>query len=280
MSSYAPDESRGRRICILLPVLNEAPHIEPLWSRIGEALAGHDFAICFIDDGSSDGTAEHLQRLASAHPTRAHLIRRRKMMRGSQRGGALFAGMQWALSLPDVQCIVEMDGDLSHRPEELTRGLDLVLSGACDVAIASKYLPGSQVINRPVARRAVSLVCNHAVRLLLTRDITDYSNGFRFYSRRAALAVASAQIRYGSPIYLSEVIAIWLHDGFRIREFDSVYVGRAEGLSKLRPLDLVKAAIGVCEISWRLHTGRFSRLHLAEHGALLPPDSPHERPLP
>ena len=63
------------------------------------------------------------------------------------------------------------------------------------------------------------------------------------------------------------MIAIWLHDGFRIAEFDELYVGRNEGLSKLRPLDLVKAAIGVCEVSWRRHTGRFSRLRLAEHGA-------------
>jgi dolichol-phosphate mannosyltransferase len=207
------------------------------------------------------------------------VICRRKMMRGSQRGGALFAGLQSALSLPDVQLIVEMDGDLSHRPEELIRGLDLVASGACDVAIASKYLPGSEVVNRPLSRRAVSFMCNHAVRPLLTREVSDYSNGFRFYSRRAALAIASAQIRCGSPIYLSEVIAIWLHDGFRIREFESVYVGRAEGLSKLRPLDLAKAAIGVCEVSWRFHTGRFSRLHLAELGAAASTECPTERPL-
>jgi dolichol-phosphate mannosyltransferase len=275
--SAREDTASGSKICIVLPVLNEATHIEPLWTRIRETLDTRDYVVCFVDDGSTDGTAEHLQSLASTYPTRAHLIRRRKMMRGSQRGGALYAGLQWALSLPDVQFIVEMDGDLSHRPEDLNRGLKLVASGAGDVAIASKYLPGSQVINRPLARRAVSFLCNHAVRLLLSRDITDYSNGFRFYSRRAALAIASAQIRYGSPIYLSEVIAIWLHDGFRIVEFDSIYVGRNEGLSKLRPLDLVKAAIGVCEVAWRRHTGRFSRLHLAEHGAIGSADRQTER---
>jgi dolichol-phosphate mannosyltransferase len=262
------------RICILLPVLNEAPHIEPLWTRIRDTLAPRDFVICVVDDGSTDGTVEQLSRLSRDHPSHFHVIHRRKMMRGCQRGGALFAGLQWALSLPDVDLIVEMDGDLSHRPEEMTQGLQLVASGACDIAIASKYLPGSEVVNRPLSRRAVSFLCNHAVRALLTRDISDYSNGFRFYSRRAALAVASAQIRYGSPIYLSEVLAIWLHDGFRIREFESVYVGRAEGLSKLRPLDLVKATIAIFEIAWRYHTGRFSVLHLPEHGAAGSPGRP------
>jgi glycosyltransferase involved in cell wall biosynthesis len=142
----------GSRICIVLPVLNEATHIEPLWDRIREALEPRDYVVCFVDDGSTDGTAEHLQCLASTYPTRAHLIRRRKMMRGSQRGGALYAGLQWALSLPEVQFIVEMDGDLSHRPEELNRGLELVASGACDVAQA----PATWRLRRSTCREARS----------------------------------------------------------------------------------------------------------------------------
>jgi dolichol-phosphate mannosyltransferase len=248
------------KICILLPVLNEVSNIEPLWDRIRDVLSPRDYTICFIDDGSTDGTTDLLLRLSREHPSQVHVIRRRKMMRGSQRGGALFAGLQWALSLPDVQCIVEMDGDLSHRPEELPRGLALLTSGKCDVAIASKYLPGSEVTNRPLARRAVSFVCNQIVRSMLAGQITDYSNGFRFYTRRAGLAIAASQIRYGSPIYLSEVMAIWLHDRFQIVEFVSTYVGRNEGLSKLRVMDLVKAAIGICEITWRYRSGRFGHL--------------------
>jgi dolichol-phosphate mannosyltransferase len=254
---------RGR-ICILLPVLNEAANVEALCARIAAALTSRTYTICFVDDGSSDGTVELLQRLARNGPDRIHLIRRRKMMRGSQRGSALMAALQWAVSRGDVTSIVEMDGDLSHRPEELPSGLQIVESDQADVAIASKYQPGSAVINRPAGRRAVSFWCNRAVRFLLDRRISDYSNGYRFYSRRAGLAIAGSQIRYGSPIYLSEVMAIWLHDGFRIAEFESTYVGRNEGLSKLRPLDLAKAAIGICEIAWRFHTGRFGVLAVHE----------------
>src|SRR5688572_21246006 len=250
----------GNRVGILLPVLNEAANVEPLCARIAAVLGTRAYTICFVDDGSSDGTVELIQRLARNGPDRIHLIRRRKMMRGSQRGSALMTALQWTLSRNDTTSIIEMDGDLSHRPEELPRGLQIVDSGEADAAIASKYRPGSSVINRPAGRRAVSFVCNRAVRFLLDRRISDYSNGYRFYTRRAGLAIAGSQIRYGSPIFLSEVMAIWLHDGFRIAEFESTYVGRNEGLSKLRPLDLVKAAIGICEIAWRYHTGRFGVL--------------------
>jgi dolichol-phosphate mannosyltransferase len=258
------------RVCILIPVLNEARNIEALWSRISTVLAVRPFTICFVDDGSNDGTVDFIQRLIVLDPERVALIRRRKMMRGSQRGSALQAALQWAVGRRDLEYVVEMDGDLSHRPEEMLEGLAILESGRADVAIASKYLPGSDVVNRATGRRAVSRICNFAVRLLLDSRISDYSNGYRFYTRRAALAIAGSQIRYGSPIYLSEVMAIWLHDGFRVAEFESVYVGRNEGLSKLRPLDLVKASVGICEIAWRYHPGRFGVLTVHEDAASTP----------
>jgi dolichol-phosphate mannosyltransferase len=248
------------RVCILLPVLNEAQHVEPLCTRIGAAMATRPFTICFVDDGSTDGTVELVQARAAAASGQIALIRRRKTMRGSQRGSALLAALHWALSHEDVEYIIEMDGDLSHRPEELPKGLTIVESGQADVAIASKYGAGSAVINRPVSRRGVSRACNAAVRCLLDSAISDYSNGYRFYNRSAGLAIVGSRIRYGSPIYLSEAMAIWLNGGFRIAEFPSTYVGRNEGISKLRPLDFVKAAVAVVEIAWRYHTGRFGVL--------------------
>ena len=176
--------NRGR-VCILLPVLNEAANLEPLCARIAEGMSGRPYTICFVDDGSVDGTVDLIRRLGHVRPDRIHLIRRRKMMRGSQRGSALMAALQWALSRTDGMSFVEMDGDLSHRPEELPRGLEIIERGDADIAIASKYRPGSRVIDRPASRRAVSFVCNQAIRFLLDRHISDYSNGYRFYTRRA-----------------------------------------------------------------------------------------------
>ena len=53
----------------------------------------------------------------------------------------------------------------------------------------------------------------------------------------------------------------------RVGEFGSTYVGRGEGLSKLRMIDLVKAAIAVVDIA--------ARFHLQAHGPI-PNTSPRD----
>jgi dolichol-phosphate mannosyltransferase len=246
-----PDRRTG--VFVALPVLNEAENILPLLDSIDVALDGRRYVVCVIDDGSRDGTVELLRQREAAGPDTLHVVYRTKTRRGSQRGGALLTALEWGLDQTDCDVFVEMDGDLSHRPEELQPAVELVRSGSCDVAIASKFVPGSQITNRPLTRRFVSRACSAAVWLLLSRRVKDYSNGFRFYTRNAAEVLRRTQMRYTSPIYLSEALAIWLKSGLEVRELPTTYIGRNEGVSKLRWIDLGKAALAVFEISTRYH---------------------------
>jgi len=247
-------------VFILLPVLNEIQNIEELLDRIDRELIGIPYTVCVVDDGSKDGTAEYVEFRAARPGNHLHLIRRVKTIRGSQRGSALYAALQWGLSATRHEIFVEMDGDLSHRPEELHQGIAIILKKRCDVAIASKYVAGSRVTNRPWGRLFVSRACGFAVRTIITFRVRDYSNGYRFYTRAAAEMVAGHRIRYGSPIYLTEVLALWLRCGLRIGEFKTTYIGRNEGISKLRFGDLAKAAIAIFEISSRYHFTGFKRI--------------------
>jgi hypothetical protein len=137
------------------------------------------------------------------------------------------------------------------------KGSGRILRGECDVAIASKYVPGSRVTNRPWGRLMVSRVCSFAVGAAISTRIHDYSNGYRFYSRATAEVIADHEIRYASPIYLTEVLALWLRQGLRIAEFQTTYVGRNEGVSKLRFIDLFKAVLAIFEVSFRYHVTGF-----------------------
>lgn len=254
-------ETRPPRAGVFLniPVLNEAENIQELLSRIDAELGDRPYTVCIVDDGSTDGTREIVSGLIDAGNSHIHLMTRTKTARGSQRGGALYAAMSWGLAHTDHAVFVEMDGDLSHRPEELSGGLSLVASGGADLVIASKYQPGSQVTNRPFGRKLVSKVCSVAVRIVLSRRVVDYSNGYRFYNRRAAELITQHRIRYTSPIYLTEVLALWMRAGLRIAEIPTVYVGRNEGLSKLRFSDLFKAVFAIFEVAGRFRFFGFRR---------------------
>lgn len=257
-------------VLIILPVLNEVTNIVPLLERIHQELHSIHYTVCVIDDGSSDGTIHILHDIQHTQRFPIHLIQRRKTGYGSQRGSALRVGMEWGLAQTNHQVFVEMDGDLSHRPEDLKAGIRLVELEGYDVAIASKFVPGSRVINRTTGRNLVSSICSVAVRLVINSRIKDYSNGYRFYTRQSAELLTQYQIRNGSPIYLSEVLAIWLQNRLRIVEFPFTYVGRNEGLSKLRFTDLMKAAIAVFEIGWRYHFAGFRLKAVADTPGTFP----------
>jgi dolichol-phosphate mannosyltransferase len=257
MSPTTRETTSDLGVAILLPVLNEVANIDQLLSRIDQTLHGWRYSVCIVDDGSTDGTVQRVEQRMDDFKQRVHLIQRVKTARGSQRGGALLAALTWALQHTDHHVIVEMDGDLSHRPEDMPIGIRLVAEDQCDVAIASKYVPGAVVLDRPVVRRILSRVCGLAVRSLISLRIRDYSNGYRFYSRRAGQLLAGYEMKYASPIYLTEALSLWLHHDLRVVEFPATYVGRGRGESKLRFVDLGKAALASFEIAVRYHLTRF-----------------------
>lgn len=249
-----------KQICIILPVLNEAENAPRLIESLNKNLGNLSYVVCFIDDGSKDGTQQIIRSAQQVAPDKYHLIERVKTHAGSQRGSALRVGMEWGIDHTSCEFFVEMDGDLSHRPEEIADALKKLQANEADVIIASKYQPASRVIKRPLGRRLVSSISSFMVGLVIDRKVRDYSNGFRFYNRRAAQIIQAHHYRYGSPIYLTEVLSLWLKQKLRVLEVPTEYIGRNEGLSKLRWVDLVKAGVAVFEISSRYHVLGFKKM--------------------
>jgi len=243
-------------IGVVIPTLNEAKNIKSLLERIVKELHQTNFSICIVDDGSTDQTIPIIQKQMS-HDDRIHLIQRVKTKPGCQRGGASRCALEWLLSNTDHALFVEVDADGANQPEELLSGAKYIVLLGFDVVIGSKYVSGSKVVGRSFGRRLISIFYSRLARLLINRSVLDYSNSFRFYSRSAAKCILNLKPRYTSPIYLLEVLVMWIANHLKIVEIPILYVEREEGNSKVIFLDLIKGFLGMLAIAFRYRLGRY-----------------------
>src|SRR6202158_1646704 len=103
------------QLSIVVPLFNEVATIHELHKRLTAVLLriGLPSEIVYVDDGSTDGTAEALTAIAERDP-RVRLI---PLARNYGQSAAVGAGLHAAAG--DV--IVAMDGDLQHEPEEIPK---------------------------------------------------------------------------------------------------------------------------------------------------------------
>lgn len=111
-------------LSVIIPVLNEAENILPLFYEIRKFVPD-DFEAIFVDDGSSDSTLAEIQQLAE----RDQRVKCISFSRNFGHQNALMAGMDYATG----EYIITMDGDLQHPPScipailtHLTNGYDIV----------------------------------------------------------------------------------------------------------------------------------------------------------
>jgi dolichol-phosphate mannosyltransferase len=157
-------------------------------------------------------------------------------------------GLKKALRLKK-NLFIEMDADLSHSPKELKRNIDYFIYNSLDLLISSRYLKGSKIINWPISRRIFSRASNLLARFLLDVPITDYTNGFRIYSRRAANIIIKKSGKIGDGfIILSEILLIINNQKFKIAEINSKFVNRVRGESSISIKLIIESFLGLIKL--------------------------------
>ena len=230
------------RVLIVLPTYNEALNLPLLIPRILAALADADVLV--VDDGSPDGTAAVADGIAERSASRVSVMRR---ARKSGRGGAVLAGFRGGMADARYTHFSEMDADLSHQPEELPQMLARATAGA-DLVVGSRYVPGAPPVEGwSAARRIWSRSSNRLIRAVLRLPMTDFTNGFRLYTRRAVQRVA-----------LSEWAFVLHHAGLPIAEVPSRFINRRLGRSNMSLSEALGAARALVRLS-RNPAGRRKR---------------------
>ena len=208
---------------------NERPTVDELVRRTAATLDGEGYELLLVDDGSTDGTWEEIERL---HGSDGHL-RGVRLKRNFGQHPAMHAGLVRARG--DI--LVTMDGDLQNAPEDIPKLLEAVRNGT-DVA------SGRRAARRDSWGRTLpSRMVNGMLRRFTGVSIADFGCAFNAY-RRSALEPMLGAI--GRQKFTKALV---LSGGASVVEVDVGHAPR-EGSSRYSPLRLTRLALHVLAGFW------------------------------
>lgn len=224
---------------VIVPTYNERENLIPLVHRVMGLPTQVDLLI--VDDNSPDGTGEMADKLAAEHD-RIHVMHRPGK---AGLGRAYCAGFSWALER-HYQFIFEMDGDLSHNPDDIPAFLDAARHA--DLVLGSRYCNGIRVINWPLRRLMLSLGAAKYVQLITGMPFTDPTGGFKCFRRNTLLSIDLEGVHSSGYSFQIEMTHKVWRQGLKIAEVPIIFTDRFHGTSKMSP-KIVREAL---RITWKM----------------------------
>ena len=222
------------KLAIAVPTYNEVNNVEELLESISRVGAQHpDTAITLfvLDDSSPDGTASFVEHVAPRFERDNFAVRIVVKPTKEGLGAAYIHGFRLILS-EEFDHILQMDADLSHDPKYISGFIHQAHAGTPFV-VASRYIPGGGTPDWSFRRKFLSRGGNTYARMVLSRQISDYTGGFNMFSsdilRRIQPQTISAT-GYGFILVLKYRALLAAK---RVVELPIVFLDRTNGESKI-----------------------------------------------
>jgi dolichol-phosphate mannosyltransferase len=217
-AAMAPD------LTIVVPTLNERDNLEPLLALVGAALRDESWEVIFVDDDSSDGTADHARGLARRD------FRVRCLQRLGRRGLST-ACIEGVLASASPYVAV-MDGDLQHDERLLPGMLDVLRREPIDLVVGSRYVAGGEIGEGLSSSRArISSFATRLARFICKAEIADPMSGFFMFRREVFDNAMHSLSGQGFKILLDLLASS--SRPLRVRELPYEFRKRRYGESKL-----------------------------------------------
>jgi dolichol-phosphate mannosyltransferase len=191
-------------MAVVIPLCNEQDTVGELLTRVVAQLDDSDRVYCVLDNASHDDTRRMVEDFA-AQDGRVFCVwapENRSVVDAYFRGyrEAFASGTSW---------ILEMDGGLSHAPEEIPRFVAAMETGV-QFAGGCRFMKGASW-SGPPSRYLVSRGGTLLANIVLGTRMRDMTSGFECFSREAMEAVLAEGVHSRAHFFQTEIRCL-MHD--------------------------------------------------------------------
>ncbi len=160
-------------ISIVIPLLNEEESLNELYRWIASVMQSNGFLyeLIFIDDGSTDGSWEIIEKLSSENSA----VKGIRFQKNYGKSQALHAG--FAMAKGDV--IITMDADLQDNPEEIPELYKMITEENFDLVSGWKKKRYDSILSKNMP----SKLFNYAARKTSGVKLHDFNCGLKAYKK-------------------------------------------------------------------------------------------------
>ena len=240
-------------ISVVVPLYNEVESLAELTAWINRVARENElsYEIILVDDGSSDGSWEEVERLKEHYPA----IKGIRFARNYGKSAALYCGFAEA----EGEVVFTMDADLQDSPDEIPEMRRMILEDGYDLVWGWKKKRYD-----PAGKRLPSKFFNLTARIVSGIKLHDFNCGLKAYRRRV---VKSIEV-YGEMHRYIPILA--KHAGFkRIGEKVVRHQERKYGVSKFGMERMVKGYLDLITVSFMSHFGRSPMYFFGSLGTIM-----------
>lgn len=159
------------KVSVITATLNEGGNVIPFLERLEHSIKNLDYEIVVVDDNSTDGTIQLLERRQMENSYINIVV-------NSERKGLLFSNLE-GLRVAKGEIKVILDADLQHPPEEIPRSIEKIREGY-DGVVMSRFVDNAYQERRDNLRELITSLAIKLCHATLpqTRKYSDPVSGF------------------------------------------------------------------------------------------------------
>jgi len=213
-------------ITVILPCLDEAENVPLLVDAFTEAAtaAGVETELCFIDDGSTDGTATQVRAAAATVGGRGPLSIHLEV---HEKNRGIAASWRTGVAAASGRYAALFDADMQNDPKDVYRMLARLETSTADIVQGRRSSLGQRGL-----RLRASRVFKGILNFVFRTRLRDPKSGFVVGSRFVVEDLVTHRKRYR---YFQSFLGVAARSkGYRIEEFEVRFRPRGRGASFIR----------------------------------------------